>query len=96
MQSRMDVSINALSLTNAHRPHLLCLCTMLVEIVWPFCLCQPYQFKTLFKVRQRSCCNNTCCYVLQQECDDAIVGALVSWVQHEAKQSLDLSEWEVK
>jgi len=34
--------------------------------------------------------------VLQQECDDAIVGALVSWVQHEAKQSLDLSEWEVK
>lgn len=33
---------------------------------------------------------------LLQEDDDDIVGALVNWVQHESKQTLDLSRWEVK
>ncbi|KAL0040155.1 hypothetical protein WJX79_009098 [Trebouxia sp. C0005] len=33
---------------------------------------------------------------LLQEEDDEIVGALVNWVQHESKQTLDLSKWKVK
>ncbi|DBA83066.1 TPA: SUMO1 sentrin specific peptidase 1, variant 2 [Trebouxia sp. C0004] len=33
---------------------------------------------------------------LLQEHDDEIVGTLVNWVQHESKQTLDLSKWEVK